>query len=177
MSPLHLKSGVDLHCTFNMIVKSLLINLSHSFCKKMFVNLVSSFRVNVDNVTEFDYWNSILAHSLCLFQSQNLYKKKKPNCKQMQKPNLESKAMFEGTFTKRKFTYQVFLVFSLAIWFSFFFFWLFCFFIVGSCLKNILVHISFSAINHYQHRYPTNKKVKKLKKKSNESTSKAIACI
>jgi len=77
MSPLHLKSGVDLHCTFNMIVKSLLINLSHSFCKKMFVNLVSSFRVNVDNVTEFDYWNSILAHSLCLFQSQNLYKKKK----------------------------------------------------------------------------------------------------
>jgi len=64
----------------------------------MFVNLVSSFRVNVDNVTgincfkifilfflnffkiileiEFDYWNSILAHSLCLFQSQNLYKKK-----------------------------------------------------------------------------------------------------
>merc|ERR1711982_138607 len=102
------QSGVDLHCTFNMIVQSLLINLSHSFCKKMFVNLVSSFRVNVDNVTEFDYWNSILAHSLCLFQSQNLYKKKNQIVNKCKNPTLNPKPCLKALLQNGNFLIKCF---------------------------------------------------------------------
>merc|ERR1712000_705163 len=106
-------------------------------------------------------------HIHCIYFNPKIFiKKKNQIVNKCKNPTLNPKPCLKALLQNGNFVFSIFTCNLVFI----FFFLAFLFFYCWQLFEK-----SFSAINHYQHRYPTNKKVKKLKKKSNESTSKAIA--